>query len=424
MLIHVVKPGDTLWQLAVYYGVPIARMLDVNKLPNPNVLLVGQSLLIPTGTTYHTVKIGESLWKIAQTYGTTVQSIAKANGIVNTASIYPGAVLVIPRGQKPVIEVNGYTYTMGEKAVPIVRDVGKDLTYLSPFAYRIMEDGGLEPIDDSPAIREAYAKRAVPMMSITNFTSTELGQNLAHIVLSTPSVRERTITNIINVMKQKGYRGINIDFEGVLPSDRENYNVFLQRTVDRLHPEGFFVSTALAPKTGGEQKGTLYEAHDYPAHGRIADFVVLMTYEWGYRKGPPQAISPLDQIKRVLDYAVSVIPRNKIFFGFQLYARDWLIPHVQGQEAATFSVQEAVRRAVRYNATIQYNKKAESPFFRYKDGQGRMHEVWFEDARSAKAKFDTVKSYRLKGISYWVLGLQFPQNWALLEDNFSIKKLI
>jgi spore germination protein len=53
-----------------------------------------------------------------------------------------------------------------------------------------------------------------------------------------------------------------------------------------------------------------------------------------------------------------------------------------------------------------------------------MHEVWFEDARSAQAKFDTVKSYNLIGISYWALGYPFPQNWVLLEDNFTIKKLI
>ena len=197
---------------------------------------------------------------------------------------------------------------------------------------------------------------------------------------------------------------------------------FYSLTVDRLHPEGYFVSTALAPKVSGEQKGLLYEAHDYEAHGRIVDFVVLMTYEWGYRLGPPQAISPLNQIKRVLDYAVTVIPRDKIFFGFQIYARDWVLPHVPGSEAETFSQQEAVRRAVQHNVAIQYDTTAASPFFRYADEQGQTHEVWFEDARSAQAKFDTVKNYNLRGISYWVLGYPFPQNWVLLEDNFTIRK--
>ena len=149
-----------------------------------------------------------------------------------------------------------------------------------------------------------------------------------------------------------------------------------------------------------------------------------MTYEWGYRLGPPRAISPIDQIRLVLDYAVSVMPRNKLFLGFQIYARDWLLPHVQGQEAETFSNKEATERAIRYGAEIQYDTVAQSPFYRYTDAQGRRHEVWFEDARSAQAKFDTAKAYGLRGISYWALGPAFPENWALLEDNFVIRKRI
>jgi len=64
----------------------------------------------------------------------------------------------------------------------------------------------------------------------------------------------------------------------------------------------------------------------------------------------------------------------------------------------------------------------QSPFFRYTDEQGRNHEVWFEDARSAQAKFDLVKDYDLRGISYWALGYPFPQNWALLNANFVVDK--
>jgi len=111
-----------------------------------------------------------------------------------------------------------------------------------------------------------------------------------------------------------------------MPQDKEAYTNFLANTVERMHEEGFFVSTSLSPKYSDDQQGLLYEAHDYAAHGRLADFVILMTYEWGWRGGYPRAISPINEIEKVLDYAVTRIPREKILMGFQIYARDWRIP--------------------------------------------------------------------------------------------------
>ena len=466
--IHVVSSGESLWQIASRYNSNINSIGQINELPNPNQLVVGQSLVIPIPSTFHTIKYGETLWSISQQYGvsvntliqtnqlnnpnllypgmtlyippiihtvqpsqtlsqiaalygTTVQGIMAENQIQNPDLIYPGTQLIIPR-PKPVIDVNAYTYQSNEAAVDSINEIGHLLTYFSPFAYMVTETGALSPMNDDLMVPAAIANNILPMMSITNFTSTSAGSNLSHVVLSNPELREKTIANILQIMEAKGYKGLNIDFENVLPADRENYNEFLQLAVDRLHPRGYFVSTAVAPKTSATQSGLLYEAHDYEAHGRIADFVVLMTYEWGYRKGPPQAISPVNQMRRVVEYALSVMPPEKIFLGFQIYARDWKIPHIQGQEAETFSPQEAIRRAVQYGATIQYNVTAESPFFRYVDEQGQGHEVWFEDARSAQAKFNMVKDYNLGGISYWALGYPYPQNWALLDDNFTIRK--
>jgi spore germination protein len=471
MLIHIVKQGDTLSKIATRYGVTTASIAAVNTLPDINKLVLGEALVIPTEDTEYTVQTGDTLWNIANTFGTTVQSIAQRNGIgnvnrlsrgqvlvipaqrytvktsdtlwgiaqrygvplgelmrVNNISnpnmLYPGNKLIIPlKRQRPVIDVNGYLYMFGEEAPAIINQVGGSLTYFSPFAYLIREDGSLQPVNDGPAIRAAVSNHIVPMMCITNFTSTSRGENLAHTVLANPVNVNRLLTQSISVMREKGYRVLNIDFENVLPEDRELYNSFLQQAVDTLHPLGYPVSSALAPKYSAEQTGALYTAHDYAAHGRILDFVILMTYEWGWRGAAPQAISPINAIERVLDYAVTVIPRDKIFFGFQIYARDWLLPHVPGSRAETFSVEEARLRADRYGAVIQYDTVSQSPFYRYKDEQGRMHEVWFEDARSAQAKFDAVKRYGLRGISYWALGYPFPENWALLNDNFTIRKL-
>lgn len=378
--------------------------------------------------TIYVVQRGDTLPYIASLYNISVESIIAANGLLNPNQLVTGQALVIPIEEpgtvKPAIDVNAYIYTLGKQAVPIINEVGVYLSQLTPFSYQITDSGGLIPIDDQPSINAALKNRALPMMCITNFTLGEVRGRLTHTVLSDPDIISTLLTNIVNTMRNKGYAGLNIDFEYVLPEDRLLYNQFLQKTVDVLHREGYFVSTAVAPKTGPEQKGLLYEAIDYLAQGQIVDFVILMTYEWGYRLAAPQPISPLNEIRRVLDYAVQVIPRNKIYFGFQIYARAWVLPHVQGQAAETFSCQEALLRAARYGAVILYDTVAEAPYYRYVDGQGISHEVWFEDARSAQAKFDTVKAYGLKGISYWVLGYPFPENWTLLGGNFLINKYL
>lgn len=379
MFIYTVKPGDRLLQLSEVFQVSPESIIEANGLPNPGHLLTGQSLVIPTAT---------------------------------------------PVILRTPVAVNGYQYFLGEGEESIVYEAGPYLTILTPFSYLAGENGDLEQIDDEPLIRAAFAVQAVPMMCIVNFAWNKAGQDVAHAFLNNQTAIENLVYNVIDIMRRKGYLGLNIDFESVLPEDRAVYNHFLQVIAESLHAEGFFVSSAVAPKTGPGQKGLLYEAIDYPIHGRLLDFVILMTYEWGYRYGPPQAISPLDQIKRVLDYAVTVIPREKIYFGFEIYARDWLLPHEQGREAETFSSQEALLRAIAHNSVIQFDETAQSPFFRYADDQGRLHEVWFEDARSAQAKFDVVKEYGLEGISYWALGYPFPQNWPLLEYNFDIAKFV
>lgn len=159
----------------------------------------------------------------------------KVNSIININIVYPGTILVIPHKIRPIIKVNAYFYNLGQDAVPIVKQVGKHLTYLSPFAYLIKEDGNLQPIVDMPAIETAKTEKIIPIMAITNFTSTTKGENLAHIVLNSPELVETLITNIINTMKEKGYLGINIDFENVFPAERLAYNRFLQITATSLH---------------------------------------------------------------------------------------------------------------------------------------------------------------------------------------------
>lgn len=423
MLIEVVQRGETLYEIARRYGVSEANIVRANEISDPNRLVIGQALVIPTGNRYHTVQQGETLWQIARRYGTTVEAIMRVNQIQNPSLVNPGTRLIIPKGTRPLIETNAYLTQLSSEGAQKAREVGEYLTYISPFSYHVLENGSLKPINDTAILDAARAENVSPLMVITNFTTKGFSSELAHTILSNSSLQGELLTNILRMMKEKGYTGLNIDFEYVFPQDRQNYNAFLRRVVDRLHPQGYTVSTALAPKYRSEQSGLLYEAHDYAYHGRTADFVILMTYEWGWAGGAPRAISPVTEVRKVLDYAVTQIPREKLMMGISTYGRDWRLPFIAGQtRARTISEQQAIDLAAGHNASIQYDWNAHAPHFQYRDSQGSVHEVWFEDARSIEAKYELVRSYRLRGLSFWVLDFRLPQSWLLLKDDFQIKK--
>ncbi|MFZ5826052.1 MAG: glycosyl hydrolase family 18 protein [Bacillota bacterium] len=380
----------------------------------------------------HVVQPGQSLYDVARAYGVSAPAIEQANQIQDLPYLAPGQALVIPGPvPRPVprraIEVNAYVEPMGEEVSPRLitasREAAPLLTYLAPFSFQVQRDGRLDPppLNDLPAI--ARQNRATLMLVVTNLEEGAFSAELGRVILNDPAVQQRLLDEIAGYIRQIGFRDVHFDFEFLRPEDREAYNAFLRRAADRVHREGALISTALAPKVSAAQRGGWYEAHDYPAHGEIVDFVVLMTYEWGYSGGPPMAVSPINEVRRVLDYAVTAIPREKIMMGQNLYGYDWTLPYRPGGPyARALSPQEAVRLAVAEGSPIEYDPRAQAPHFTYVDDQGRSHEVWFEDARSIRAKFDLIREMGLRGISYWKLGLPFPQNWQLLQSLFTVTK--
>lgn len=425
MQIEVVNPGESLWAIARRYGVTVDDIVRINEIDEPARLAVGQALLIPTKDTVHVVSAGESLWTIARRYGVTVDELIRANQLQNPSQLYIGQRLRIPTlGPKPTIETNGYLQPSNpEKDRGIVQESEEALTYFSMFQYIAHGDGSITAPNDQAALAAVAPTKSVAMMVITNFENGTFSSEVARSIFDNAESRTKLIDNVISTMRAKNFFALNIDFEHIFPEDRDKYTAFLREITARVHAEGKLVSTALAPKASATQAGAWYEAHDYGAHGAIVDFTIIMTYEWGWSGGPPMAVAPIPQVRRVLDYAVTVIPRNKIMMGAPLYGYNWTLPYVKGGPfAPTLSPKAAVNLARDVGAYIQYDYTAQAPHFTYYDNQGREHIVWFEDARSMQAKFDLIKEYGLRGISYWVLGQSFPQNWALLMANFTIKK--
>ena len=428
MDIHIVGEGDSLFRIARLYGSSPEEIFNANELGDLPYLVPGQALVIPTEYEVYIVRAGDTLWNIAQEFGTTVDEIVRLNGIESVGSLEIGAEIIIPIRKKNYgfIETNAYLEpTSAETEKELINEVGDYLTYLSPFSYQARADGTLTPINDDAMLTEAKAHRIAPLLVVTNFADGNFSTPIVDKILESEQLQNTLIENMLSVMKQKGYYGVNIDFERISPQNRQNYNDFLRRVVDKFHPQNYVVSTALAPKPEDYLEGAWHGAHDYAAHGEIVDFVIIMTYEWGWSGGPPYAVAPVDLVEEVIEYAVSVIPSKKIMMGMPLYGYDWTLPFMPGGDwARRISPKDAVRLAAEKGQHIQFDEQTKSPTFRYYDDNGVQHEVWFEDARSVREKLLLVNKYDLRGTSYWVLGVPFPQNWLVLDGMYEIVKVV
>lgn len=305
--------------------------------------MVGQAIVIPIVGSFYWVQPGDTLFTIAQRFGVNYITLAQVNGLNPNQPLLPGLRLYIPPRQKTDAEVNIYIEPTGDAVSQVLlnsaREVGRHLTYLATFSYQARRDGSLVPMPIQGIPEVARNSGASLMLVVTNLENGQFSGELGRDILQSSAVQDVLLDNIIEEAKRiGGVSDIHFDFEFLPPDQREAYNNFLRKAADRLHAEGLLISSALAPKLSREQAGQWYEAHDYRAHGEIVDFVVLMTYEWGYSGGPPMPVSPITEVEKVLNYALTEIPQEKIMMGQNLYGYDWTLPYVEGENTREPSV--------------------------------------------------------------------------------------
>lgn len=379
----------------------------------------------------HVVKSGETLNQIAREYGVSVESIIENNHLRYPENLVVGQTIVImlegeaarPWGN---IWVNGYAYPYIN--TDILSQAFPSLTYITIFGYGFTEEGSLIKPDEQKEqilIQRAYENNTMPVFLLSSLSEDgTFSSEKASLLFQNPDLQEKVLQNIIIEMQKKGYQKLDLDFEYIPPEDKQNYIDFIRHAVQMLHPFGFPVQVDLAPKTSDTQQGLLYEAHDYKSIGEIADTVLLMTYEWGYTYGSPMAVAPINKVEEVVSYAVGRIDNRKIYMGIPNYGYDWALPFISGvTRAKTIGNEEAVALARTAGAEIQFDTTAMSPYFYYRDVNNIEHVVWFEDARSIYAKLSIIAKYNLLGAGYWNLMRPFVQNWLVLNNLYAVIKI-
>ena len=437
MLIHTVVPGDTLSSVAASYNLTPSYLERINELPNPEALVAGQDIVIAYTDTIHTVTPGNTLTALAERYGVSLLTLLRNNPAVaartpaadDSITLFPGESIIVRFSDQTAsvrnpISVIGYAYPNIDRE--ILRQTLPFLTYLSVFTYGFTFEGELITADDTELIAIARSYGTAPILLFSTLgPDGQFNNNLSSALFASPELQERIINTLIQTMQEKGYYGLDIDFEFVLPEEREAYIAFVTLLTERCNAAGFEVLVALAPKTSATQRGLLYESHDYGGLAAAANSVLLMTYEWGYTYGPPLAVAPIPNVRQVLDYAVTEIPPEIIFMGIPNYGYDWPLPYERGAtRARSLGNVEAVELAARYGATISFDSESQAPFFYYTDENGTPHVVWFENARSIEAKLNLIAEYGFLGAGYWNVMRWFPQNWLVVNLQYDIRTLL
>lgn len=423
MYIYRVKAGDTLNAITERFGVSQAEVIAINDLPSPDVLAVGQALILPTQTHAYIVKTGETLGQIANRLGEPLADLYADNPPLQSRALLAGETIFVRSApaKRGSLEVNGYAYSSIDKE--LLEKVLPSLTYLTIFSYGVTTEGTLVATDDEMLISRARAAGVAPIMLLSTIGEDgTFNSEVARILLEDEVLQQKLFDELNVVLEQKGYYGIDVDFEFIPEYLAEAYASFIARLREAVFPKVVFV--ALAPKYSSTQRGLLYEAHDYAALGAAADRALIMTYEWGYTYGPPMAIAPWNEVRRVLQYAVSAIPPEKILMGMPNYAYDWPLPYERDEtRAESLGNPEAAYRAGVQGAEILFDARAASPHYTYRATDG-LHEVWFEDAVSVLEKLDLVEEFRLRGIGVWNVMRPFSQLWYLVNYFYDVVKVI
>ena len=258
--------------------------------------------------------------------------------------------------------------------------------------------------DDRRMIQMAEKNNVKPVLVLTPFSKGAFHNQLVRVILENRLIQDRIIAQLAALAEEHGFRGVDIDFENVLPADRVRYAEFVGRVRERLGERGCSVSVAAAPKVSDSQKGLAVEGTDYALLGDSADRVFLKTYEWGYAYGPPMAVSPLDKVRQVVEYAVTKIPAEKLILGIPNYGYDWTLPFIKGESRAeTLGNYQAAARAEYYGVPVLWDETAMAPYFNYTDPYGREHIVWFENERSWQARIAMADEMGLAGVSIWTI---------------------
>jgi spore germination protein len=425
MVIHVVQQGETIVSIADYYGIPVTRLRTDNGLRDNQNLVIGQSIIIAVPEVVYTVKEGDTLTDIAEAFQVSVMQLLRNNPFLSDrVYIYPGEEIVISYPLRGSITIHGNTNPNIDPA--ILRKTLPYLTYLSILNYTATKEGDIITyFDDSQVVEITKGYGVMPLLLLTTLTIRgEANIGIEYDLLLNSKYQNHYIDNLLDIIKLKGYQGVNISFQYINVTNIYLYNAFFTLISDRLNSEGFYVFVTINPNFSNVTGDVGFERVDYSIINEYAQNIIFMSYQWATNINPPSPISSIYKMDVFLSYVNTFISPDKIIIGIPTIGYKWELPFLPGFSSINaISFEGAVEHADVHGAVIQFDEISQTPYYIYYENKIQ-YIVWFIDSRSINALLELVVKYGLYGSGIWNITLYNPQLWLVINSQYDIVKVI
>lgn len=288
------------------------------------------------------------------------------------------------------------------------------VTMVSPWLYGLDDAGEIVPSPlqpDAAAALERLRAFGLPVVpTVSNASGGAWRYAPVAEIIHDPERRRSHVADLMALVRENDYAGIDIDYEELRSGDRDAFSAFVATLAASLHADGRILSVDVFAKSSSQGYDERNVAQDYAAIGRVADQIRLMAYDYHWSTSSPGPVAPLSWVEDVLAYARQQIPQGCLLLGLPLYGYDWSAG--RGRE---LSWKEADRLARLPDVGRTWDDANAATRLTYAQ-DGVSHEVWFEDARSISAKLDVAQRYGVDGVFLWMYGPEDPGIWPAMTE--------
>ncbi len=233
-----------------------------------------------------------------------------------------------------------------------------------------------------------------------------------HAMLTDSSQRLAFIQQLSAQVKQYGIDGLNIDFENMLPEDRDAFTSF----VSELHTAMSSLSAVLSINVSPDFGTDWTSVFDYFALGNRAEYVVLMGYDEHWGGSPiPGSVSSLPWLRQGLETLLANVPARKVILALPLYTRRWIVDPTGQVRSMDWSLDQQNAAVNAHQLTPVWDERFGQYYTQFPEFSA-LNRIWMEEGRSLAGKMMLGESYSLAGYGYWYMGGENVDVWTSLRN--------